>query len=290
MMERYQIETSQIHAPASLVERTKRAVQEEEKRIQRENEADGNVMRETKEQIRCRTNKWVLPVAAAAVFLVLVNVLAIMPGRRTDMSGSGQADSAMAGEATIEEEAEDAHMTAGETGIMEDLTAEDSGMPNAELTGIDGNMPDGEGSLVREEEDKVKGTGDFSDEDTTGSTEDFSADRVTDAGSTEQTAESEQENSLEEKSRSEDVEATKGETILSVTEVEEIPDFYGSADTQCVILQGLRFYVSREQDGIWVAYVYMDRKKYVITGESGQYTEERAFVEDAYELLLNGQK
>ena len=32
MMERYQIETSQIHAPASLVERTKRAVQEEEKR------------------------------------------------------------------------------------------------------------------------------------------------------------------------------------------------------------------------------------------------------------------
>lgn len=251
MMERYQKETSQIHAPAYLIERTKLAMQEEETRIQREDAAQNNIVQKkrerTQKKVSAYARKWIFPIAAAVVFFVFVNVSAIVLRSRMGLSDSAQTDSAMAGETMAEGETGDTCTTSEQTEMAEDADGSavtDTDMPHeeADLDDMDENMK----NMTNAE---------------AGS-----------AGADEYAT---------------DKEMGFADVFLSVEEVEEIPDFYGNADTECVILRGLRFYVSKEQDEMWYAYVHINKKKYVITGETSQYTEKKAFVEDAYELLMN---
>lgn len=83
MMDQYKKETSQIHAPADLIQRTKLAVEEEEKRIQStvENKAD----RYPRSPYR-QVYRWALPVAAA-MFLLVASMAVPMVQKRFSSSG-----------------------------------------------------------------------------------------------------------------------------------------------------------------------------------------------------------
>lgn len=262
MMERYQKETSQIHAPAYLIQKTKRAVQEEEKRIEEQKIQSRNADTDT-HRYGSKERKWALPVTGAAALFILVNVLAVMSRSQIGMSGGSQADSGAV------EEAEGVCMTSEPT-----EATEDTGGPAV----TDSEMPDEEAGLADIDEEMANAGESFAGID--GNATDGSM-----AGQERELSEMDIEKEMADSAA--DMEAAKEEISLSVTEVGEVPDFYGNSDTRCVILRGLRFYVSGEQDGIWSAYVHIDRKKYVITGESNQYTGEKEFVEEAYELLMN---
>lgn len=70
----YREETSQIHAPAALLERTRLAVAEEEKRLQAEN------VREEQNRNYGKRYRWAFSVAAAAVLLLAVHGFVMLRG------------------------------------------------------------------------------------------------------------------------------------------------------------------------------------------------------------------
>ena len=87
MMNQYKEETSQIHAPAELIRKTKEAMREEELRLNSE-EMQRNVVVQPKPSYR-KIYKWALPVAAAIFCVILLNVGLLRFGR--DMGGSTSA-------------------------------------------------------------------------------------------------------------------------------------------------------------------------------------------------------
>ena len=86
MMDRYNKETSQIHAPSDLIRKTKEAVRAEEQRIAEERSRQ-NTMVQSK-RFYGKVYKWALPVAAAVFCLILFNVGVMRLG-----SGMGESKS-----------------------------------------------------------------------------------------------------------------------------------------------------------------------------------------------------
>ena len=143
----YREETSQIHAPADLILKTKQAVAEEEERLRKEiqitpadlsgagmdgAESDGKKTESKWKKYYRRVPRWVLPMTAAAVFLLVMRVSVVqfsylLADRR------GGADYAAS--------AEDMSESAGEEGSMEGMSgsAGDEGLAG----GISGSADDG---------------------------------------------------------------------------------------------------------------------------------------------------
>lgn len=261
MMNQYKEETSQIHAPADLIQRTKQAVREEERRIEQVraqqtagvNQAwgagqqgikplvmekagmhDGHAGKPVK-QSYSKIYKWALPVAAAVLIAVLMNASTMMIGRKFSTS---QSDS------STNMAADTAGSGAESDGAAYDFAAAEAAEEETAVDDMDGGI------------DKAFAENGFAEESAAEAYE--SADAVS-------------EDSVKE---------------LTIEEVMEKPEFIGEADTERIITHGLRFYVTGKSSDMWEAYVYFNKQGYVITGDSDEAADGEVFAEKAYDLLV----
>ena len=191
----YREETSQIHAPVDLILRTKQAVAEEEERLHKENqitsidfngagmdgaESAGKKTESGWKKYYGRVPGWVLPVTAAAVFVLVLRV-SVVQFSHFPADRDGGMDYAASAEAMPE--------SAGEEGSMEGLagSAGEEGLAGgmAESAG-DGNLAGG----MAESADEAGSTGGMAESaDEAGSAEAM-AESADEAGSAEAMAKS----------------------------------------------------------------------------------------------------
>lgn len=292
MMNQYKQETSQIHAPADLIRRTKQAMQEEELRLQREKaqtsftawnsdklapESEGINVDLPKNRVQTdrqsaigsgKIYRWALPVAAAAMVLLLINVTSDMVGKRFNKSASGAAPASddttaydMA-EAAAEEMFDDADMAVAEQkyseGVMADQSADRYENSNAGAAYDSGADMAAEDNYEPEEAAKAA------------EYEDESIQKEINDGA--------RMNNMD--GVSEDVYAAD----LTVTEVAEAPAFVDDEDTECIMVHGIRVYVIRESNGQWSAYARVNQVNYVVTGGEN-ITDAENYAVKAYEWL-----
>ncbi|MBD5523407.1 MAG: hypothetical protein HDR04_03125 [Lachnospiraceae bacterium] len=292
MMNQYKQETLQIHAPADLIRRTKQAVQEEELRLQREKtqaafaawspdklmpESDGINADLPKDRMQTdrhsvissgKIYRWALPVAAAAMVLLLINVTSGMVGKRFNKSSSGAAPASddttaydMA-EAPAEEMFDDADMAVTEQkyseGVMADQSADRYGNSNAGAAYDSGADMAAEDNYEPEEAAKAA---EYEDESIQKEINDGAGMNNMDGVS-------------------EDVYAAD----LTVTEVAEAPAFVDDEDTECIMVHGIRVYVIRESSGQWSAYARVNQVNYVVTGGEN-ITDAEGYAVKAYEWM-----
>ena len=257
MKDQYRIETSQIHAPADLIQKTKQAMQQEEQRLKAVEErkvgSDGTAITESeaitkkakKNSFTQQIYKWTLPLTAAAAILILISVSLVMKSVKSDSSASD-----MMAES---EYAKDMGMQLSEADIAEDYAmaeaAEDAAYPE--------EMENAE-SEAAEESETSAGYQDMEAKKDTAETAD-----VMNGG-----------------------EAYEQESELEITGVEEKPDFYDSPETESYLYRNLLFWLIQEDEG-WTAYVSVRGDKYLI---SGVIADREEFVERAYELLKEKNK
>lgn len=261
MIDQYKNETSQIHAPADLILKTKQAVREEEMRLEREKAQQGQnahkqtVARQTKRDYG-KTYKWALPVAAAILFAVLMNVSTLMIGNRFTKSQSDTASDTAAGGAD-----------AG--GAEYELAAEAAEEESADMdAGMDKAFSDN-GFSAESKAEAGEGAENFD---------------MCEESADEAAAATAEDDSVQDSVNESMMDGDSG-AGLSIMEVEEIPDFYEDKNTESIISHGLQFYVAGEQENKWKAYVSVDGVGYVITGDGEWITDQELFIEKAYELL-----
>lgn len=134
--EQYKTETGQIHAPQSLIEKTKAAVREEERRLAVSQTEDAN----RQKQMRAfSVRKWAYPLTAAAAILILASVSLTMRGLKSvnemtasDTAYSGAADT----DAAVAESAADAG------GFYEEAAAEAPAAEAVEIPMIEEEAPE----------------------------------------------------------------------------------------------------------------------------------------------------
>lgn len=244
-MNQYNKETSQIHAPTDLIRRTKEAVRKEEQRI-----ASERLQQNTAAQPRHfygKVYKWALPVAAAALCVILLNISGMMIGRNMGGSLSGSSMDMASGTAPsggndmgMQSEAgdnsESVVITADES-VNEDIEYETVAMDTGGEEYVD------EKNSIREESELEKGKNSY-------------------------------------------IDSIYG-TNIWMEETEEIPAFYDNPDTECVTIQGVELYVGKDFDEAWIAYAETDVGKFIISTEmtEEEITQEE-FVQAAYEVLI----
>lgn len=277
MMNQYQNETAQIHAPAALIAKTKAAVRQEEERISRE---QGSQIPVSVPQVsyedyvsyhhnkKHSVRKWTYPLSVAAAVVILLSVSmamkGILPGGYT---GNGPAaDGAM--EAAEAPAAEDA-------ACAEEITeASDSDAPAAgaveEMNGkeADSMTQEPTDGMAQAEAEVMEDTGktmseapaaDYAQEDTRG-------------GMVKEEA--------TEKAAGKFRNPHSGR--VKIEAVDEKPDFYDNPDAEDIVYEGLTFRVMQEEEE-WAAYVETEEgTAYVICGEAEELEE---FLEEAYEGL-----
>lgn len=251
MKDQYRKETSQIHAPADLIQKTKQAMEQEEQRLKAVEERKvgsyGTAITESeaitkkakKNSFIQQIYKWTLPLTAAAAILILISVSLVMKSVKSDSSASD-----MMAES---EYAKDMGMQLSEADIAE--VAEDAAYPE--------EMENAE-SEAAEESETSAGYQDMEAKKDTAETAD-----VMNGG-----------------------EAYEQESELEITGVEEEPDFYDSPETESYLYRNLLFWLIQDNEG-WTAYVSVQGDKYVI---SGAIADREKFVERAYELLKEKNK
>lgn len=308
----YKEETSQIHAPAALLERTRLAVAEEEKRLQAEN------VREEQNRNYGRRYRWAFSVSAAAVLLLAVHVFVMLRGVGAGkISMDWGADGTMAG--SSEENGSMNGSAGGTAGGMEgeagSNVAAAGGEGMAETAGESGGAAYEEGeaedsailqSAPAKTENSTSASGDLAEEtgrgrtDKTAENSSLNKDAVESMGDADRmdryddASGSGSENVMKEleKKYSEEDSASQ----ISVTEVDRQPDFCDRPGTKRVVSQGISFYVTEstaadgdgtadaaraEKDG-WTAYAEYNGAKYVVTGEAD---DQEDFLEKACEML-----
>ena len=281
MKDQYRKETSQIHAPADLIQKTKQAMEQEEQRLKAVEErkvgSDGTAITESeaitkkakKNSFIQQIYKWTLPLTAAAAILILISVSLVMKSVKSDSSASDMmAESEYAkdmgmqlSETDIAEEASE-EMLINESPAESDRNdmAEDYAMAEAaEDAAYPEEMENAE-SEAAEESETSAGYQDMEAKKDTAETAD-----VMNGG---EAYEQEQESELE------------------ITGVEEEPDFYDSPETESYLYRNLLFWLIQDNEG-WTAYVSVQGDKYVI---SGAIADREEFVERAYELLKEKNK
>lgn len=263
MMDQYKQETSQIHAPADLIRRTKEAMHEEEQRLQQTADRPSGLH-------LGRIYRWAMPVAAAATVLLLINAV-VMVGNRfgksaADMAMPAAIDDAASYDTAAEaaEEPADFEMTAAapaeqETGegAMPGQNADLYESKQAEANLYDGGADTAAGSYAYQDDAAEACEEDSIQEDAVGETA---------SGGTEAAA------------------GDMGLTDMSITEVAEIPAFVDDEDTECIMVHGIRVYVRREPDGQWIAYARMEQVHYTVTGGEN-ITDAEDYAVKAYEQL-----
>lgn len=321
MLDQYNRETSQIYAPAALIQKTKDAMRAEEERLlaektpQANSSADQCVAGIGKD---CKTiavkrrssffygglRRWTLPLTAAAALVIVVSVSAAM---RVVKSGGASSDMA-AGDGYINESAEwsetaaedksdagAADMTEASAGALEDEALPAEEMPEA---GVEAEAPAEEMlDASAEAEAPAEEMPDASVE--TQAPAGAASGGVTEASESDMTAASdkaESDDSLAMKGNegaqtSEDARGDesgiensvmKPDEELTITKVEKKPSVYNSSEAERIPYQEVIFYVVSGEDGEYSAYARVNRSRYVISGKAADREE---FLEKAYELL-----
>lgn len=274
-MKEYNKETSQIHAPADLIRRTKEAVREEEQRLERERSLQ-SIAAQPK-HFYGKVYKWALPVAAAAVCLILLNVSGIMFGRsmskvqyesasptNMDSGAAPTNDSDMGVQAETTDWAESAAVA------DEPIDEVNSDFDMAEAETVTEAVPE-------EEYNKVQSAD-------AGAAEGYDKAQSADAAPAEDAASSSAayENGMEYSY----IKSIYG-SDLWIEEVESTPAFCDNADTECVTIQGVELYVGKDYDGAWIAYAETDAGQYIISTELTEDEISRdEFAGEACEMLV----
>ena len=249
MMDQYNKETSQIHAPADLIRRTKEAVREEEQLIAGEQMQQKTVVQPKRSY--GKVYKWALPVAAAAVCLILFNVGVMRLGNGMGKSQSGASMDMGTGAA----ESNDMGLQFAASEVYDETAVTTEQEPiGKDTSSYDYDMTE------EEAEEEV-----YESESYDGGQPSGAVYENTDNGYT---------NSID------------GDTLWIET-VDEAPTFYDEPDTECFTIHGIQIYVAQNLDDTWIAYARKSRQRYVISGEATQETVSREeFAEEAYELLM----
>lgn len=259
--EQYNRETSQIHAPADLIRRTKEAVREEEQRIARERLQQNIVVQTTHSY--GKVYKWALPVAAAAVCLILLNVSGIMFGRSMSKTQSESAS-------PTNMDSGAASASDSDMGVQAETTdwAESAAAADEPIEEVDSNFDMAKAETVTEAIP----------------TEGYDKAQSADAAAAEDAASSSAayENGMEDSY----IKSIYG-SDLWIEEVESTPAFCDNADTECVTIQGVELYVGKDYDGAWIAYAETDAGQYIISTELTEDEISRdEFAGEAYEMLV----
>lgn len=272
-MDQYNKETSQIHAPADLIRRTKEAVHEEELRLERERLQKSAVMQPKSSY--GKVYRWLLPVAAAVFCVIMLNISGMIVGRNT---------------------------RGGLTGSSMDMVSESaaSGAPASDNgMGVQSGAADwSEDAVVAADEpiNNDPGMAPAAEEESgeTVTTEGYDGGRTADAAISEEReafTDSVPENDIYEQSGSKNAGSSYIKSIygsdLWIEEVEERPAFCDNPDTERVTIQNLKLYVGNDYDGAWIAYTEVDSVKYIINSElTGEEINREDFAWAAYELLM----
>lgn len=302
MKDQYIKETSQIHAPLELIQRTRQAVREEEMRIRRESILQASAVQSYSDvqpvgkpepgQFRksyVKIYRWALPVAAAAVLLLSVNMFRNISKSDMSMSASdaasgwaGEAESAASAEdymmwdaAPAEEAAEDSMVSDGaqSDGVAEDfMMSEDGYAKGAGNNSMDAGA--GQSSIS----DFTAVDRDQYESGDAGVKKEESVEQEEDMISSEQ-----DENSETAVKADESDEAGNQGTELTVTEVKKMPELFGKEDVEYITVQGVKLAVVQEGADKWSAYVRIGARGYVIAGQAAGLDD---FTEQAYELLM----
>lgn len=280
MMNQYKKETSQIHAPADLVQRTKLAMQQEEQRLrecaEKAERSDiaarkqtGAAAGNTKQNIKSvsRIYRWAYPLTAAAAILILISVSTVMRSSKL-----GSSDSDRIADSGYEK---DAGLQFGETDRMEEGMEENK-------------VPIGDTPAKPIRKDTAE---DYADYDMAESAEDAVSAEDTIPTEAEEAASDIEPDYSASAEKMEETAGTNGEMNgeeaseqeISIAECETMPDFYYSPDTEGYLYEELLFWANQYENGDWFAYVNVRGDKYVIVSKMKDQDE---FLEKAYELVI----
>lgn len=265
-MDQYNKETSQIHAPADLIRRTKEAVRAEEQRLAGENFKQHAVTQP--KHSYAKVYRWAFPVAAAIFCVVLLNVGLLR--FRKDMSGSGSSSAITADTssdtASGGTESNDMGSQFESAAIYEEA-AEAADEPVDDSSAMD--MSEADNGAYESKYADAGGTG------------------YTDA------AASAEDDVYEDATSKEMAEEEQGSYIdsiygsdLWIDQVDEAPSFYGDSGTEIIDINNIKIYVAKDIDDTWIAYAQIGAEQYVISGELTEADISREeFIEKAYKLL-----
>lgn len=260
MKDQYRKETSQVHAPADLIQKTKQAMQQEEQRLSKKKSSSTRLV-----------YKWALPLTAVASILILLSVSTVMRSSKSDSPASD-----MMSESEYEK---DMGMQLSEADIAEEAAEENEMLINESPARSDGNdMAEdyamAEDAAYPEEMNPMQNA-----------ESEVSEESETSAGYQDMEAKKDKAETADVMNRGEAAGQELG-SELEITGVEEEPDFYDSPDTESFLYRNLLFWLIQDDEG-WTAYVSVRGDKYVI---SGAIADREEFVERAYELLKEKNK
>lgn len=289
---KYKEEIAQVHAPQSLIERTKAAMREEEKRI-----VQAVVPERQSRKFSVRSLAY--PMTAAAALLILVSVSLTMRGLKTenmapaaDTAYSGSADNG----AVYEESAADAYeeMTAAApaAGAMDAPMMEEEELEESAAENMMADMAEGTAETDGSSVTQNAGSTESADAGQTNglSRGEVSADMA--APAEEKTAEADSEAQKKELAISEKEEAASGQKSeaadldsFTIEKVTKRPARFSGSDAKIRRYEGKTFRVleKKGQENTWEAYVEIATGEgYVICGEARRVED---FLAGAWEKL-----
>lgn len=278
MMNQYNKETSQIHAPADLIRRTKEAVREEEQRIAGQKMQSMESVRVQSGSIArpkrsyAKVYKWALPVAAAALCLIMLNVGVMrMGGSMSKMQSDTSMDMA-SGAASASDSADNGMGMQFGTAEMYEEEATEEPVSKSE-TAAGATIKNMEQAAAADDayEDAGYDGGQAADSSVSAASEE--------SGSYQDSEYEEAENSY--------IDSIYRNNVW-IEKVNEAPSFYGDSATEEFFIHGVKVYVAQDVDDTWIAYTRKNAQRYIISGEltEDDLTREE-FAEKAYELLID---
>lgn len=306
--EKYNKEIAQVHAPQSLIERTKTAMREEEKRLAQTavprsaavSSLEMTYANGSRQSRSFSVRRLAYPMTAAAALLILVSVSLTMRGLKSkNMSGAPAADTAYSGSAesaTIYESAADTAYEEREAGVP--AAAAEAPMMEEEAF-----EEAAAGDMMADMAEDAAETDNFSAAQNAGSAE--SADAGQTNGLSRGEADADMGALTEEKSATTDSEALKKELAISekeetaseqkseaadldrftIEKVTKQPARFSGSDAKIRRYEGKTFRIleKEEQENTWEAYVEITAGEgYVICGEARSFGD---FLAGAWEKL-----
>lgn len=251
MMDQYKKETSQVHAPAELIRKTKEAMREEEQRLIRERLQQEVIVKPRRSY--GKVYQWALPVAAAAAVCVMLFSVSVM--RLGSGTGKMQSDTSMDKALGVAEEG-NSGMQFGAADMAEEME-----VASEEPIDKGGSQYDMAAGVAATTENSVN------------------QDATSDNGMYTDAEVQSESNSY--------IDSIYGNNDLWIEEVKKIPLFYDAPNTECIAVKGIELYVGKDSDGAWIAYVQVDGNMYVIsTVLTDEVISREEFADKAYELLV----
>ncbi|MGN0279314.1 MAG: hypothetical protein ACI4C4_08170 [Lachnospiraceae bacterium] len=279
MKDQYRKETSQIHAPADLIQKTKQAMQQEEQRLKESEKRicgpdsiadiqNGITVDRSKRTYNFPRGifRWTLPLAAAASILILLSVSTVMRSSKSDSPASD-----MMAESEYEK---NMGMQLSEADVAEEAAEENEMLINESPAKPDRKDMAEDYAMAEAAEDAAY------PEEMNPMQNEASEESETSAGYQDMEAKKDKAETADVMNRGE----AAGQGLeIEITAVEEEPDFYDSPDTESFLYRNLLFWLIQDDEG-WTAYVSVRGDKYVIFGAIADREE---FLERAYELLVD---